>query len=504
LEVAESLAVQKRFQIDLSDAMRIARTEGNRINQQARLDAGDEAVQNGCDIVKQWDATLDGKTRPAHQEADGQIREWGEDFDVMGEKLPAPSVGGSASNVCNCRCQLLKRPRWALDDEELQVLKDRASYYGLDKTKNFEEYMDKYLQIGKGSALIEAMRIKQIWKGLPEDKRDLLLSGIENGDPDFIALAEKCMDNCTVDWSGLGSEGTSYYSFGTGHITIYGEKTDDDFVRMFWHEYGHFLDDANVSGSGINYESNGHVFHGTKSLVQHLGYEDAMSKDVSKFLKDSGLDDQFYVHLPEDDWSSPWIYIKDTDEPLDWSDWESREKLEKALNKRFKDLCGKTKANNYLYDLGYPRDPKFEDYFEWYTTPKRKILKNKEKYKGARKAWEEALRKTNELKDEFQRTHNMSELWKEQERLQEEAQKLLNKIGGISDTFDESTYGMFMSNALLGGHSADYYRTHPQATEGVANVFSDSMTNDPRVRKIWNEVAPNLYNVILKGCKNGK
>ena len=147
LEVAESLAVQKRFQIDLSDAMRICRTEGNRINQQARLDAGDEAVQNGCDILKQWDATLDGVTRPAHQEADGQIREWGEDFDVMGEKLPAPSVGGSASNVCNCRCQLLKRPRWALDDEELQVLKDRASYYGLDKTKNFEEYKEKFLKL---------------------------------------------------------------------------------------------------------------------------------------------------------------------------------------------------------------------------------------------------------------------------------------------------------------------------------------------------------------------
>ena len=147
LEVAESLAVQKRFQISLSDAMRICRTEGNRINQQARLDAGDEAVQNGCDILKQWDATLDGKTRPAHQEADGQIREWGEDFIVMGEKLPAPSVGGSASNVCNCRCQLLKRPRWALDDEELQVLKDRASYYGLDKTKNFEEYKEKFLKL---------------------------------------------------------------------------------------------------------------------------------------------------------------------------------------------------------------------------------------------------------------------------------------------------------------------------------------------------------------------
>jgi len=164
LEVAESLAVQKRFQIDLSDAMRICRTEGNRINQQARLDAGDEAVQNGCDIVKQWDATLDGVTRPAHQEADGQIREWGEDFDVMGEKLPAPSVGGSASNVCNCRCQLLKRPRWALDEEELQVLKDRAEYYGLDKTKNFEEYKEKFLKLPPVPVQVQVQVVQESFK----------------------------------------------------------------------------------------------------------------------------------------------------------------------------------------------------------------------------------------------------------------------------------------------------------------------------------------------------
>lgn len=161
LEVAESLAVQKCFQISLSDSMRICRTEGNRINQQARLDAGDEAVQNGCDILKQWDATLDGVTRPAHREADGQIREWGEDFIVMGEKLPAPSVGGSASNVCNCRCQLLKRPRWALDDEELEVLKQRASYYGLDKTKNFEEYKEKFLKLPPVPVQVEVVQAVQ-------------------------------------------------------------------------------------------------------------------------------------------------------------------------------------------------------------------------------------------------------------------------------------------------------------------------------------------------------
>lgn len=151
LTVADSLTIQRYFTISQSDAMRIARTEGNRINQQARLDAGDEAVKNGCDLLKQWDATLDSKTRPAHQEADGQIVEWNEKFTVGGEKMDAPSIGGSASNVCNCRCQLLKRPRWSLDDEELEVLKQRASYYGLDKTKSFEEYKNKFLNLPKNA-----------------------------------------------------------------------------------------------------------------------------------------------------------------------------------------------------------------------------------------------------------------------------------------------------------------------------------------------------------------
>ena len=48
----------------LNMAMRIARTEGHRVNQQGFLDAGTEAKKKGTDIIKQWDATLDSVTRP--------------------------------------------------------------------------------------------------------------------------------------------------------------------------------------------------------------------------------------------------------------------------------------------------------------------------------------------------------------------------------------------------------------------------------------------------------
>ncbi|MCC8164492.1 MAG: hypothetical protein LIO86_15335 [Lachnospiraceae bacterium] len=120
--------------------------KGHRIQQESQLDALHDARDNGADCVKQWDATLDSRTRPDHQAADGQLRELDEDFNVGGERMKAPGVGGSARNVCNCRCCMLQRARWALDEEELKTLKDRAKYFGLDKTKDFEEFKDKYLK----------------------------------------------------------------------------------------------------------------------------------------------------------------------------------------------------------------------------------------------------------------------------------------------------------------------------------------------------------------------
>lgn len=130
----------------LNDSIRIARTEGHRVQQQGFLDAGFEAINNGADVLKQWDATLDGRTRDAHREVDGTIIKWDEEFDVDGEKMEAPSVGGSARNVCNCRCCLLQRAKWALDEDELDALQERADYFGLDKSEQFETFRKNYLK----------------------------------------------------------------------------------------------------------------------------------------------------------------------------------------------------------------------------------------------------------------------------------------------------------------------------------------------------------------------
>ena len=119
--------------------------EKNWIQQTSSRDAQHAAKAKGADIVKQWDATLDGRTRDTHRLLDGQIRELDEPFEVGGKKADAPGYFGDPAEDCNCRCTSNTRAKWALDEDELETLKERAAYFGLDKTKDFEEFREKYL-----------------------------------------------------------------------------------------------------------------------------------------------------------------------------------------------------------------------------------------------------------------------------------------------------------------------------------------------------------------------
>lgn len=142
--IARNIALDHK--VGFNRAMRIARTEGHRVQVLSAVDAQRDAKDAGADVVKQWDAALDGRTRPHHRMLDGQIRELDEDFEVDGMKVKYPSGFGRASEDINCRCALLQRARWALDDDELNKLKEKAEYFGLDKTEDFDDFRNKYLR----------------------------------------------------------------------------------------------------------------------------------------------------------------------------------------------------------------------------------------------------------------------------------------------------------------------------------------------------------------------
>lgn len=106
----------------LSRAKLIVRTEAHRIQNASRFDCITQAKKRGAEVVKVWDATLDGDTRSTHRQLDGQVREVERPFEIDGKKAMHPGGFGDPAEDCNCRCVMLEKSRWALDADETKYL----------------------------------------------------------------------------------------------------------------------------------------------------------------------------------------------------------------------------------------------------------------------------------------------------------------------------------------------------------------------------------------------
>lgn len=85
-------------------ALRIARTEGNRVLNASSLAEMEVLKSQGLDIKKQWLATLDGRTRASHGALDGKQANVNENFP---NGPMAPGQWGIASEDINCRCDMV-------------------------------------------------------------------------------------------------------------------------------------------------------------------------------------------------------------------------------------------------------------------------------------------------------------------------------------------------------------------------------------------------------------
>lgn len=100
--------VTERVDISSREAIVIARTEGGRVYSRASLDSMMVAESAGVIIAKKWVSTLDERTRPTHQQADGQEVPIDGEFEVGGVKMIAPRLSGVASEVIQCRCNFVE------------------------------------------------------------------------------------------------------------------------------------------------------------------------------------------------------------------------------------------------------------------------------------------------------------------------------------------------------------------------------------------------------------
>lgn len=133
IDIARTL--ENRSNITYKQSKRIVETEAHRIQEEVQYKTLQKAKDKGADVVKQWDSTLDKKTRPTHIELDGQLREIDQPFKIpsTGATAQYPGAFGIAKEDINCRCVSLQRARWALDKSE--VTKMVGEIDGMDEDK---------------------------------------------------------------------------------------------------------------------------------------------------------------------------------------------------------------------------------------------------------------------------------------------------------------------------------------------------------------------------------
>ena len=152
-EIARNVAGYAR--IPKNNAMRIVRTEAHRIQTKATMDACKKAESKGADVVKQWDASLDKRTRRSHRRLDGEIRELDEPFS-NGLMYPG-DPDGKAEEVINCRCALLQRARWAVgndftkwgEDAPVVIDDDGTTQFHTIEAKDYDDFKKQYLKLSE-------------------------------------------------------------------------------------------------------------------------------------------------------------------------------------------------------------------------------------------------------------------------------------------------------------------------------------------------------------------
>lgn len=204
-------AIDRRQSIGLGNAKRIARTEARRIQNEAAYDAQLKAADNGAEILKEWCAILDSKTREDHRTLHGQRKKLDEYFEVNGHRALHPSGFGIPSEDINCRCVLLTRASWAVEDEG-EAVKDTDAIVKKSEAKSFTGFKNEYRKIiDKSKAVVhlettesceEYFRlVSRKWSdGLSDFQMDAIFFYTRNSKPinDFLRTRKTSKTNKTA------------------------------------------------------------------------------------------------------------------------------------------------------------------------------------------------------------------------------------------------------------------------------------------------------------------
>lgn len=243
-QVAQQLAGYTN--IGFNNAVRIARTEGHRIQVQSAMDACHKAKDKGADVVKQWDATLDGATRESHQAVDGEIRELDKPFS-NGLMFPGDPSGGAAE-VVNCRCALLQRARWAVNDGFTKMDNETGElvdFSGVDDYDDFkEQYWAKAKEVEQKESVLKTDHDCELAKKFGKDHYDAMHKMVVDS-PDQKASAVWKKYESEVKVADARYKGHQHAMGDTIYVNGERDAKGNSFEKPYqvtFHESGHAID----------------------------------------------------------------------------------------------------------------------------------------------------------------------------------------------------------------------------------------------------------------------
>lgn len=148
-EMARNLSAKTK--LSKNRTLNIARTEGHRIQQEATYNLQIRAVQKGAKIFKQWDSTLDKKTRHTHRELDGQMIGVNDYFHSSGGgKALYPGGFGDPKEDCNCRCCLVQVAEWELSDDAFTKMNvETGELQHFESIDDYNKFKKKFWEVTK-------------------------------------------------------------------------------------------------------------------------------------------------------------------------------------------------------------------------------------------------------------------------------------------------------------------------------------------------------------------
>ena len=512
---------------DLVGATRTARTMCTAAENSGRQSAYNRAAEDGIKFTKTWVAALQGNTRDTHKYLNQQTQPHDKPFESSsGAVLMFPGDWHAPpAEVYNCRCTMITNFK-GFDKVKLKEAVERQQKEAEERNERPRDYIERLQS--------EILESSANWEGMTEEETQIIIDSIANC-PEYLAeVIRQTLPNVRIVVSDTNPHGCTCYSPTENVIYILRENVNSpDFAESFWHEYLHYIDTPQNSKSSYKQvdifrkrvwlrDENGEVVYidgkpqkteetetytreGITSKLARGGdynarYQQAVVNDMNRLLDKLGLSEYYEMRLGVDEYSDQMLWNRQTNEIIDTTCMEPEDlkRLYGSMKDYMNEVTGINTARNYIYDLGYPRAPKREDYLEGYYTPKRHQYKEKEKYKGAEDDYRQARLEAYRKQDEWEKNHDMAAIEAEIKRLEHEAAVKAKLYGFATDSLDGAVNGALVSQNLPGGgHSAVYYMFNNNAIrEEIANVGSAEATQNSEVINAMRNEMPEIYDLI--------